>query len=69
MRDNNDQENIRYVIKIRSRGAGKIAAIKEAIERGDLVVCSRCHSWCWAEKGSTDNICPRCKEVSEDDKR
>lgn len=41
MRDNNDKENIRYVVKIRSRGAGKIAAIKEAIERGDLVVCSR----------------------------
>lgn len=36
MRDNNDLENIRYVIKIRSRGAGKIAAIKEAIERGIL---------------------------------
>lgn len=59
------------VFKISARAAGKIAAIKAEIEREGrkpvIVVCIRCHAWCWPEQVSKDNLCPRCKEKEKEE--
>lgn len=31
----------------------------------DIVVCIRCHAWCYPAQVGTDCICPRCKEMEE----
>ena len=31
----------------------------------DIVVCIRCHAWCYPSQVGTDCICPSCKEKAK----